>query len=124
MFNVFSKKQFDSASLHLTVASRQIKLFWIAHLQAKIAEKSRGLVRFANEYVILDENETKSLIKQIDKLPEKLNKHELMKALLSQETEYAEVVIDEKLNDLVNTIKKNTTTVYLGYLYEKNFVNV
>ena len=76
----------------------------------KIAEKSRGLVRFANEYVILDEDETKSLIKQIDKLPEKLNKHELMKALLSQETEYAEVVIDEQLNDLVNTIKKNTTS--------------
>ena len=76
----------------------------------KLAEKSRGLVRLANEYVILDEDQTKTLIKQIDKLPEKLNQHELMKALLSQEMDYAEVVIDEQLNDLVNTIKKNTIT--------------
>ncbi len=76
----------------------------------KLSEKSRGLVRLANEYVILDEEETKSLIKQIGKLPEKLNKHELMKALLSQEIENAEVVIDEQLTELVNTIKKNTTT--------------
>ena len=57
---------------------------------------------------MLDEREVKSLIKQIDKLPEKLNKHDLMKALLSGEIKDADVNIDsalEKLIDEINTFK-------------------
>ena len=76
----------------------------------EIAEHSRGLVKLANDYVILDEHDTKSLIKQIDKLPEKLNKHELMKAMLSGELEQAEVNIDNKLSEMISNIKKHTTT--------------
>ena len=71
----------------------------------KLSEKSKGLVRFANDFVMLDEREVKSLIKQIDKLPEKLNRHDLMKALLSGEIRDSEVNIDGALEKLVNEIK-------------------
>ena len=71
----------------------------------KLAEKSKGLVRLANDFVMLDEQEVKSLIKQIDKLPEKLNRHDLMKALLSGEIKDSEVNIDGALEKLINEIK-------------------
>ena len=71
----------------------------------KLSEKSKGLVRFANDFVMLDEREVKSLIKQIDKLPEKLNRHDLMKALLSGKIRDSEVNIDGALEKLVNEIK-------------------
>ena len=70
----------------------------------KLTEKSKGLVKIANEYVMLDEKEVKSLIKQIDKLPEKLNKHEIMKALLSGEIHDADVEIDSEFNKLIENI--------------------
>ena len=70
----------------------------------KLAEKSRGLVKLANNFVMLDEREVKSLIKQIDKLPEKLNKHDLMKALLSGEIKDADVNIDSALEKLIGEI--------------------
>ena len=72
----------------------------------KMAEKSRGLVKLNNQYVILDEDETKKLIKDIEKLPEKLNKHELTKALLSGEYKDAEVEIDENLTRMLDNIGK------------------
>lgn len=68
--------------------------------------KSQGLVKLANDYVILDEEDTKSLIKQIDKLPEKLNRHELLKATLSGEVNGAEVNIDNELMQMVTKIKE------------------
>ena len=70
----------------------------------KLAEKSKGLVRIANEFVMLDEREVKSLIKQIDRLPEKLNRHELMKALLSGEIRDADVELDERFDRLIEDI--------------------
>ena len=70
----------------------------------KLAERSKGLVNIANNFVMLDENEVKSLIKQIDKLPEKLNKHDLMKALLSGEVKEADVNINSDLNRLISEI--------------------
>ena len=70
-----------------------------------LVEKSKGLVRLANEFVMLDEREVKSLIKQIDKLPEKLNKHDLMKALLSGEINDADVNVDAELDRLISEIK-------------------
>ena len=72
----------------------------------KLSVKSQGLVKLANDYVILDEEDTKTLIKQIDKLPEKLNRHELLKATLSSEINGAEVNIDEELQKMVTNIKE------------------
>lgn len=74
----------------------------------QLAEKSKGLVKLANEFVMLDEKGVKSLIKQIDKLPEKLNKHDLMKALLSGEIKDADVNIDGDLDKLISEIKTFT----------------
>lgn len=72
----------------------------------KLASKSRGLVKLNNQYVILNEDETKQLIKDIEKLPEKLNKHELTKALLSGEYKDAEVEIDENLTNMLTNMGK------------------
>ncbi|MBE6486411.1 MAG: helicase SNF2 [Methanosphaera stadtmanae] len=72
----------------------------------KLSVKSKGLVKLANDYIILDEEDTKSLIKQIDKLPEKLNRHELLKATLSGEVNGAEVNVDEELMEMVTKIKE------------------
>ena len=70
----------------------------------QLSEKSKGLVKIANEFVMLDESEVKSLIKQIDKLPEKLNKQDLMKALLGGEIKDADVNIDDELDELVSNM--------------------
>ena len=70
----------------------------------ELAEKSKGLVKIANEFVMLDEREVKSLIKQIDKLPDTLNKHELMKALLSGEIREADVSVDTNFDKLIENI--------------------
>jgi len=72
----------------------------------KLSVTSRGLVKLANDYVILDEDDTKSLIKQIDKLPEKLNRHELLKATLSGEVNGAEVNVDNELMEMITKIKE------------------
>ena len=72
----------------------------------KLSVKSQGLVKLANDYVILDEEDTKSLIKQIDKLPEKLNRHELLKATLSGEVNGAEVNVDKELMETLTNIKE------------------
>ena len=70
----------------------------------KIVEKSKGLVKIANDFVMLDEREVKSLIKQINKLPDKLNRHELMKALLSGEIHDAEVSFENDFDELIESI--------------------
>ena len=72
----------------------------------RLAEKSKGLVKIANEFVMLDEREVKSLIKQIDKLPEKLNKYELMKAMLSGEILDADVEAGSEFDELIESITK------------------
>ena len=71
----------------------------------KLAEKSKGLVKIANDFVMLDEREIKTLIKQIDKLPEKLNKHEMMKALLSGEIKEREVGVEGDFDKLIENIR-------------------
>ena len=69
-----------------------------------LSEKSKGLVKIADEFVMLDEREVKSLIKQIDKLPEKLNRHERMKALLSGEIRGADVEFESEFDELLENI--------------------
>ncbi len=70
----------------------------------KLTEKSKGLVKIANEFVMLDERDVKSLIKQIDKLPEKLNKNELTKALLSGEILESNVEVEWEFDKLIENI--------------------
>ena len=72
----------------------------------ELAEKSRGLVKIANEFVMLDERDVKSLIKQIDKLPEKLDKHEKMKALLSGEILEGDVEVEGDFDSLIESITR------------------
>ena len=71
-----------------------------------LAEKSKGLVKIANEFVMLDEREVKSLIKQIDKLPEKINRHEMMKAMLSGEILDRDVEIEGDFDELAKNITR------------------
>ncbi|MDR3291904.1 MAG: DEAD/DEAH box helicase [Methanobrevibacter sp.] len=71
-----------------------------------LLEKSKKLVKIANEYVILDKKDMKSLLKKIDKLPDNLNQNELMKAILSGQLDEAEVNIDKELNTLFKNINK------------------
>ncbi|WP_298524254.1 DEAD/DEAH box helicase [uncultured Methanobrevibacter sp.] len=75
----------------------------------RLAEKSKGLVRIANEFVMLDEREVKSLIKQIDNLPEKLNRHEVLKAALSGEILERDIEIEGEFDSLIRNISKTDT---------------
>ena len=72
----------------------------------QLAEKSKGLVKIAHEFVMLDEREVKSLIKQIDKLPEKLSKHEMMKAVLSGEILDRDVEIEGEFDKLIENMTR------------------
>ncbi|MBE6493908.1 MAG: helicase SNF2 [Methanosphaera stadtmanae] len=74
----------------------------------QLAKNSEGLVKIANSYVILDETETKSLIKQIQKLPEKLNKHEILKAALSGKLDEITVNTDNQIDELIANITKQS----------------
>jgi SNF2 family DNA or RNA helicase len=76
----------------------------------KLLKKSEGLVKLANEYVILDEKEIKSLIKRLNKLPDKLNQSELSQAILSGVFEEAEVNIDGELKSMVENITTQVKT--------------
>ena len=67
-----------------------------------LAENSKGFVKFANHYVMLDKKEVTSLIKKIDKLPKKLNEHDLMRSMLAGEFRDAEVNMDNKLSDMIS----------------------
>lgn len=71
-----------------------------------LAEKSKGLVKIANEFVMLDEREVKSLIKQIDNLPEKINRHEMMKAMLSGEILDMDAEIEGNFDEMAKNIVK------------------
>lgn len=70
----------------------------------RLAEKSKGLVKIANEFVMLDERDVKSLIKQIDRLPEKLNRHDLTKAVLSGEILEGDVEVEGNFDELIESI--------------------
>ena len=49
---------------------------------------------------MLDERDVKSLIKQIDRLPEKLNRHDITKAVLSGEIMEGDVEVDGDFDEL------------------------
>ena len=70
----------------------------------ELAEKSKGLVRIANEFVMLDEREVKTLLKQIDKLPEKLNRFEMMKGILSGEILDSDIEVEGDFEKIIENI--------------------
>ncbi|BDZ70605.1 DEAD/DEAH box helicase [Methanobacterium petrolearium] len=72
----------------------------------KLLRKSEKIVKIRDNYVILDENEIKSFIKRLDKLPETLNQTDLTQAIISGEFEGGEVNIDEDIRSLFERIKK------------------
>ena len=67
---------------------------------------SRGLIRFIDEYVLLEENDIQALLKQLEKLPEDLSQGELMQALLAEELNGATVDADKHLKTLLNQLQK------------------
>ncbi|GHU17920.1 helicase [Alphaproteobacteria bacterium] len=71
----------------------------------KLIKKSRGLVRFANNYILLDEKKMESLLKQFESLPQSLSQADLMQAALAEEFESASVVLDDQLKKLFSEMK-------------------
>ena len=72
----------------------------------KLLKKSEGLVKLANQYVILDKKEIKSLIKRLDKISDNLSQSDLTQAILSGEFKETEVNIDGELKSIVEKITK------------------
>ena len=72
----------------------------------KLLKNSRGLVRIADEYVMLDAKEMHNLLKKTEKLPQELNKHDLMQAALCGEIDGADVEMDQKLEALFQGLSK------------------
>ncbi|MDR0911152.1 MAG: DEAD/DEAH box helicase, partial [Methanobrevibacter sp.] len=70
----------------------------------KLLKKSEGLVKLANQYVILDKKEVKSLLNRLNKISDKLNQYDLTQAILSGEFQDTEVNIDSELESMVEKI--------------------
>jgi hypothetical protein len=60
----------------------------------KMLKESRGLIRMVDQYVMLDDKEMELLLKQLEKLPDRLNQFDLMQASLSGQFLGASVDID------------------------------
>jgi len=71
----------------------------------KLLKKSEGLVKLANQYVILDKKEVQSLIKRLSKISDNLSQSDLTQAILSGEFNEIEVNIDDELQSMVEDIK-------------------
>jgi SNF2 family DNA or RNA helicase/uncharacterized Zn finger protein len=69
----------------------------------KLLDKSEKLVKIANEYVVLDETEIKSILKKLNK-PLKLNNNELLQATLTEEYEDLDIELDKNLSKIVEQI--------------------
>ena len=69
-----------------------------------LMKESRGLVRIMDEYILLDEKEMTDLLKQLEKLPERLSQAELMQASLSGELDGAKVDLDKQLAALFSQL--------------------
>ena len=74
-----------------------------------IAENSKGFVKIADEYVMLDKKEVESLIQRMNKLPNRLNEQELIKAMLAGEYKEANVNIDHTLENLISDFTQYTS---------------
>jgi SNF2 family DNA or RNA helicase len=62
---------------------------------------SRGLIRFGDKYLVLEEAEIKALLKKLNALPEKLSNFDLLQATLGHEYEGAIVSLDEPLQKFI-----------------------
>jgi SNF2 family DNA or RNA helicase len=72
----------------------------------KLMKKSKGLVRFANRYVLLDEKQMASLLDKFNHLPKTLSQSEVIQAALAEEYDAASVKLDDRLTDLFMEMKK------------------
>lgn len=72
----------------------------------KMLQDSRGIIRIANDYVVLDEKEIQALLKQLENLPDHLSQEDLMQAMLAGELNDASVDMDEHLNTLFQQLEK------------------
>jgi uncharacterized Zn finger protein/superfamily II DNA or RNA helicase len=72
----------------------------------KLLKKSSGLVRFAGSYVLLDEKQMESLLKQFDRLPTSLSQAEIIQAGLSGDYESASVKMDAQLTRLFTQMRQ------------------
>ena len=70
----------------------------------KLLREYKGLVKLADQYILLDEKEMEALLKQIDKLPDHLSHADLMQAVLAGELDDANVQIDEQIAKLLQKL--------------------
>ena len=74
----------------------------------RLLKNSRKLVRIMDQYVLLDDKQVGGLLKKLDKLPNSLNRAELMQAVLTGELDETKVAFDQQLTSLFK--KLNTYT--------------
>ncbi|MCF0227132.1 MAG: DEAD/DEAH box helicase family protein, partial [Methanobrevibacter sp.] len=73
----------------------------------KQVKKSKGIVRIANNYIILDEKEVKSFLKKLSRLSDNPTPYDLIQAVLTGELESFEVNIDDELKDIFKNMIKH-----------------
>jgi SNF2 family DNA or RNA helicase/uncharacterized Zn finger protein len=71
----------------------------------RLLKKSRGLVRFADSYVLMDERQMELMLKQMNNLPKSLSQAELLQAALAEEFESASLKLDEQLSQMFMNMK-------------------
>ena len=89
---------------HWTVALGDVKV--TASEFKKMLDVSSGIVRLRDQFVLLDESEMKSLLKQMEKLPDRLSQGDILQATLSGELFDASVETDsfaEKISEQLLT---------------------
>ncbi|WP_386086827.1 SNF2-related protein [Wolbachia endosymbiont (group A) of Norellia spinipes] len=74
----------------------------------RLLKNSRKLVRIMDQYVLLDDKQVGGLLKKLDKLPNSLNRAELVQAVLTGELDETKVAFDQQLTSLFK--KLNTYT--------------
>lgn len=72
----------------------------------KLVNKTKGLVKINNQYVLLDEKEIAAILKKLDK-PPKLNQNDLLRILLSEDYNGAKAKLDKKAKELLHQISNN-----------------
>ncbi len=70
----------------------------------KIAQKSRGLVKIMDQYIILDDKELEKLLKAEEKASSSIHKTDILQAALAEEYNGAEVHLDANLKKMVTSL--------------------
>lgn len=70
----------------------------------QMLQQSSGIVRMLDQYVLLDDQELKNLLKQLDKLPDHLSNAQLLQAALGGEYQKAKVQFNENLQKALKNL--------------------